>query len=243
MAGRGRMAMKLRNKKTGEIIKDAQYRNYSTRDGFVITTPTDKYSYKSLKEFCEDWEDVPEEEWRDVLGFEELYQVSNLGNVRTVKRGEATVMSQKEHWNGYLSVHLRNKGVERRASVHRLVAEAFIPNPDGLRDVNHKNGIKTDNRVENLEWLSHSDNMKHQYQVLKTGRYGHLYKPAEPRIDNKEIREIIRAWADVNDAGKLKYNDDENSLNDIYRNSITFNRGLGLEDGHSYTISELCREE
>lgn len=69
------------------------------------------------------------------------------------------------------------------------------------------------------------------------------YKPAEPLIEDKEIREIIRAWADVNDAGKLKYNSDENSLDDIYRNTITFNRGLGLKDGHSYTISELCGEE
>lgn len=69
------------------------------------------------------------------------------------------------------------------------------------------------------------------------------YKPAEPLIDNEEIREIIRAWADVNDAGKLKYIDDENSLNDIYRNTISFNRGLGLEDGEEYTIAELCGEE
>ena len=69
------------------------------------------------------------------------------------------------------------------------------------------------------------------------------YKPIEPLIKDEEIREIIRAWADVNDAGKLKYNDDENSLDDIYRNTITFNRGLGLEDGCSYTIPELCGEE
>jgi len=69
------------------------------------------------------------------------------------------------------------------------------------------------------------------------------YKPAKPLIEDKEIREIIRAWADVNDAGKLKYNYDENSLDDIYRNSITFNYGLGLEDGCSYTIPELCGEK
>lgn len=65
--------------------------------------------------------------------------------------------------------------------------------------------------------------------------------PSMPLIDNKEIREIVRAWADVNDAGKLKYNSDENSLDDIYRNTIAFNYGLvGLKDGHSYTIAELC---
>lgn len=69
------------------------------------------------------------------------------------------------------------------------------------------------------------------------------YKPAEPLIEDKEIRGIIRAWADVNDAGKLKYIDDENSLNDIYRNTISFNRVLGLKDGWEYTIAELCGEE
>ena len=69
------------------------------------------------------------------------------------------------------------------------------------------------------------------------------YKPTEPLIEDKEIREIIRAWANVNDSTKLKYNYDENSLDDIYRNSITFNMGLGLEDGKEYTIPELCGEE
>jgi len=69
------------------------------------------------------------------------------------------------------------------------------------------------------------------------------YKPKEPLIDNEEIREIIRAWAKVNDALVLKYNHDENSLDDIYRNEITFNMRLGLEDGKKYTIAELCGEE
>lgn len=69
------------------------------------------------------------------------------------------------------------------------------------------------------------------------------YKPKEPRIDNKEIREIIRAWANVNDSLVLKYDYDENSLVDIYRNEITFNMGLGLKDGEKYTIAELCGEE
>lgn len=68
-------------------------------------------------------------------------------------------------------------------------------------------------------------------------------KPAEPLIEDKEIREIIRAWAKVNDALVLKYNHDENSLDDIYRNTIAFNMGLGLKDGGKYTIAELCGEE
>ena len=240
--------MKLRNKKTGKIVELDHFSMHYNRPEEWGQQPCSTWNH-SLTELNEEWEDAPEEEWRDVLGFEELYQVSNLGNVRTVKRGEATVMSQEEQWNGYLSVHLRNKGVERRASVHRLVAEAFIPNPDGLRDVNHKNGIKTDNRVENLEWLSHSDNMKHQYQVLKTGRYGHLYKPAEPLIKDERIRKAVRAWAE---ACGLSYATYKQASNEFYdpdtRGAFAIRFRLipvevYLEDGECYTIAELCGEE
>lgn len=151
--------MKLKNKKTGEI-KDWSFAMLQN-----VMQSTERKHYGSLAELNAEWEDAPEEEWRDVLGFEELYQVSNLGKVRTIKNGEAE-MSQQENRNGYMTVHLRNKGVERRAMVHRLVAEAFISNPDELRDVNHKNGDKSDNRVENLEWASHSDNMTHSFREL-----------------------------------------------------------------------------
>lgn len=160
--------MKLKNKQTGEIVDTLCSDDITKGISFGVDhhdgNPTMAY-YNSLAELNAEWEDIPEEEWRDILGFEELYQVSNFGNVRTVKNGEAE-MSQQENRNGYMTVHLRNKGVERRAMVHRLVAEAFIPNPDGLRDVNHKNGNKSDNRVENLEWVSHSDNMTHSFREL-----------------------------------------------------------------------------
>ena len=69
------------------------------------------------------------------------------------------------------------------------------------------------------------------------------YESTESLIKDEEIRKTIRAWAKVNDAMKLKYNYDENSLDDIYRNEITFNMGLGLKDGGEYTIDELCGEE
>lgn len=159
--------MKLRNKQTGEIYDFKITPDYDdVMSGWKIENKDFGVRYYShLAELNEEWEDMPEEEWRDVLGFEELYQVSNFGNVRTIKNGEAE-MSQQENRNGYMTVHLRNKGVERRVMVHRLVAEAFIPNPDELRDVNHKNGDKSDNRVENLEWASHSDNMTHSFRKL-----------------------------------------------------------------------------
>lgn len=255
--------MKLRNKKTGEIGRlyfDHQLIDPKTGTYAIVIQHRDKLGYEAfanyftLAELNEEWGDAPDEEWRDVLGFEELYQVSNLGHVRTVKRGEATVMAQEEQRNGYLSVHLRNKGIERRASVHRLVAEAFIPNPDGLRDVNHKNGVKTDNRLENLEWMSHSDNMKHQYQVLRTGRYGHLYEEPKPLIKNAGMREVLRLWAKVNlipsNATTIEYHLAETltgTETEFWDNNLHImfygNIAPGAVHGKIYTIAELCGEE
>lgn len=73
--------------------------------------------------------------------------------------------------------------------------------------------------------------------------YWETYKPTEPLIKDEKIRKAVRAWAKINGAAELTYNDPENSLTDIFRNEITFNGWLGLKDGETYTIAELCGEE
>ena len=88
--------------------------------------------------------------WRDIPGYMGLYKISNFGNVRRYGRKQNLRCTER---NGYFVVHLSN-GTAKWFYVHRLVALAFIPNPDALPQINHKNEIKTDNRAENLEWCT-----------------------------------------------------------------------------------------
>ena len=113
-----------------------------------------------------------EEEWKAIQGYEGIYEVSNFGNVRSLpryKRGnldskvfiEGKTIKQVKNNRGYYIVQLSKNNKVKNFSVHRLVAEAFIPNPNNFPQVNHINGNKKDNRVENLEWVSASTNVKH----------------------------------------------------------------------------------
>jgi len=110
------------------------------------------------------------EEWRDVAGYEGFYQVSNTGKVRSVEHYDRfgrlyKQVELKPHAsrNGYLMLHLKAGGKRKIALVHRLVACAFIPNPDNLSDVNHMDGNKANNNIDNLEWCTHSYNQCHAF--------------------------------------------------------------------------------
>lgn len=114
------------------------------------------------------------EEWRDIKGYEGKYQVSNTGKVRSLNyknTGEVRLLKQNLTRNGYLQISLSKSGKSFFYSVHRLVAEAFIPNSLNLEQVNHKDECKTNNVVENLEWCSCQYNLNygtHNERMRKT---------------------------------------------------------------------------
>lgn len=118
--------------------------------------------------------------WKDVKNYEGLYQVSNLGNIKSSKReGSAGGFIKSLLTNGYYSVNLWKSGKAKMKRIHRLVCEAFIENTDNKPQINHINGNKLNNRIDNLEWATQSENMKHAYKIGLTkspmiGRVGKL---------------------------------------------------------------------
>jgi len=117
-----------------------------------------------------------EEQWKDVVGYEGIYRVSNMGRIKSLSRKVDHEYSKKifikerilKGWlinSGYFSIGLSKDGYNSKKLIHRIVAEAFITNPENKPEINHKNGIKTDNRVENLEWCSSSHNKLHSFKM------------------------------------------------------------------------------
>lgn len=114
--------------------------------------------------------------WKRIAGYED-YEISDTGLVRSLKRGGTRVLSPRKNGrNGYLFVSLCKEGKAKHIFVHRLVAEAFVPNPLGLETVNHKDEDKTNNQVSNLEWLTRGDNVRYSNDmpVLQFDRLGNL---------------------------------------------------------------------
>lgn len=116
-----------------------------------------------------------QEIWKDIEGYEGLYQISNLGNVKSLTRRVKQIRNNKVRYyikpgrlmalppndQKYVHVSLYKNGIEKQCKVHRLVAFAFIDNPSGHPEVNHKDFNKENNAVNNLEWVEHDVNMKY----------------------------------------------------------------------------------
>jgi len=125
-----------------------------------------------------------EEHWKPIKGFED-YLISDKGRVWSHKTNK--IMSQFKINTGYLQVVLYNNGKSLKKSIHRLVAQAFIPNPEGLPETHHINEKKDDNRVENLEWVSTAYNVE-----FSLSKYYVLYDPNDERCEIYNLHKFAK---------------------------------------------------
>lgn len=151
------------------------------------------------------------ETWKQINGYPD-YFISNTGKVRNIKTGRELTQTLDK---GYLEINLQNNGKRKKFRVHRLVAQAFLSNPDSLDTVDHVNGIKTDNRAENLQWLSRSENSKRFHKEQKTEEQRERYILAR-----KKATEVCKIPIVCIETGK------------IYESTRQAGRELNIEHGN-----------
>lgn len=132
-----------------------------------------------------------EEVWKDIKGFEGLYMVSNIGNVKRLKSKwvlNERLIGRLVDRDGYFRRTLCKNSLSKQITEHRLVATTFIENPENKLTINHINGIKTDNRVENLEWNTNLENKQHAVSSGLTNLKGTNHPRC--KLSDKDVLEI-----------------------------------------------------
>ena len=130
------------------------------------------------------------EHWKEIDCYEGLYEVSNLGRVKSLKHGKEKILKPKKSHGGYLQVCLSKDGHRKFLLVHRLVAESFIPNPNNLETVNHKDEVKTNNVASNLEWMTRGDNIIYS-------------KACKVQMFDKQTGELLATFPSTHEAGRV----------------------------------------
>lgn len=149
--------------------------------------------------------------WKDIKGYEGLYQVSNFGRVRSLNYNHTNtiriLVCSVASW-GYLNVTLHKNGKQKVFLVHRLVAEAFIPNPNGYKEINHKDEDKTNNLVENLEWCDRFFNINYGNRTeLVKNKLTNRKDKSKPVFQYDLNGNFIKEWPSIKEiVRQLNYN-------------------------------------
>lgn len=152
---------------------------------------------------------MTKEIWRTINGFEGLYEVSSLGRVRSLDRyvkhpdfkewRKGKVLKQSTSNRGYKKVTLTKNGQKYYFSVHRLVAQSFVPNPHNFPQVNHKNEEKDDNRVENLEWCTQAYNNSFGTRLKRVSKANSQAHPTRSVFQYNDCGVLIHRWKSLHE--------------------------------------------
>lgn len=213
-------------------------------------------------------ENTIEEEWREIEGYDGLYLISDKGRVKSLPRTlqfgknkrttKEVFLSGSNNGNGYRYVTLCSDGIQTREYIHRLVAKAFLPNPEEKEEVNHKNGDKQDNELENLEWATRLENQRHAYDTgLAKGNIDELSLTAKRMIidlaesrkyTNVELSEVF--GISKSKINKIKHSDNQikeryadlrrNKLSNGYK-TVVFDKKTGKE--HKFNSAKQAAEK
>lgn len=127
-----------------------------------------------------------EEVWKDIVGYEDKYQISNLGRIKSLKDTHGNykerMLNPTPNLKGYLGQCISKNGIRKRVTIHRLVAETFIPNPLNLPEVNHKDEDKSNNSVSNLEWCTKKYNINYGTGIKRRSNKIKGIKPSKNTI-------------------------------------------------------------
>lgn len=141
-----------------------------------------------------------EEIWKDIKEYEGMYQISNLGRVKSLKYGKEYIKKISIHHSNYNIIKLHKDGVGKTFQIHRLVAQHFIPNPDNLPQVNHKDENTLNNSVNNLEWCDSKYNANYGTAIQR--RSNTISKPVlQYTLDG----EFVREWSSVKECKAQGY--------------------------------------
>ena len=150
-----------------------------------------------------------EEEWKDVVGYEGLYQVSNLGRVRSLdyrRTGRIQLLKPAMHRDGYLYVNLCKDRKRKHYKVHRLVAQAYLPNPEVLPELNHIDENKQNNCVDNLEWCERQHNCNYGTRNARIAAAKTNGKCSKPVQQLTKDGTLVAVWTSIHEAERVTGN-------------------------------------